>query len=364
MRRYLRTGKSPRGQQGFAMFELVLAIMIASILGVWAASAWMRQVEDAGAQATGAWMLGVKKGVDQMIKRQSDSLTGIADLTGADFHYQDVWRPTITELIQAGHLPQGFPHQPPTRYHVAIRVFEPVGDCLGKGCKIEALTYARPEGLRAAAEASDTTRIGKIIQALEGSGASAHPLKPDRLRGAQVDLPNPPAPDMASLPPGSIVARSFYDSSLLAHFIRQKDKRETRLEAPLSVKESIASDGNLQAGAGILAGGRISSGEYLQVQGQATNGGPCDAEGLIGREFQGGLTVCTKGRWQGSGSRFGGVFTLHGMYGCDPVRLRSNMTNPLTGWCTCPESFYPVQISSWALSAGDDVQAQSFVCLK
>lgn len=349
-------------QHGFAMFELVLAIMISTLLGIWAASAWMRQVDDAAAQATGVWLLGVKKGVDQMLRRQSDGLMGITEPRSGDFQFQDVWRPTVSELIQAGHLPRGFSLRPPLRYEVAIRVLPPVGDCHGQGCKIEALVYAQPVGV-ASEEAADLSRIGKILMALEGFGASVHPLKTGLIKGPQVDLSNPPLPDMPALIPGSIIALGFYDSSLLSRFVRQNDRRDTHLEAPLFVKEGITVQGQIHA-ADVSAKRRLSAGEYLQIQGQATEQAACEAEGLVGRGGEGQLLVCTKGRWVGSGGRFGGVYTWHDMYGCLPEARDILMINPVTGWCNCPSQYLPVQISTWNRAHEPHDKIRTYICLR
>ena len=361
--RFVRAPSVPlRRQRGFAMFELVLAIMISTLLGIWAASAWMRQVDDAAAQATGVWLLGVKKAVDQMLRRQSDSLTGIAQARPGDFQFQDVWRPTVSELIQAGHLPKGFTLQPPLRYEVGIRVLTPVGDCHDQGCKIEALIYAQPVGV-ASEEATDLSRMGKILMALEGFGASVHPYRPAHLKGPQVDLSNPPLPDMPGLLPGSIIALGFYDSSLLARFVRQNDRRDTHLEAPLFVKDGVTAQGQIQA-AGVSVKGRVSAGEYLQLQGQATEQTACEPEGLVARGGEGQLLVCTNGRWVGSGGRFGGVYTWHDMYGCLPEARDIQMVNPVTGWCNCPSGYQSLQISTWNRSNEPYDKIRSYICLR
>ena len=43
--------KAFKRQSGFALLELIVAMLLASLLALWGASAWMQQAEDASAQA-------------------------------------------------------------------------------------------------------------------------------------------------------------------------------------------------------------------------------------------------------------------------------------------------------------------------
>lgn len=349
-------------QGGFAIFELVFVIMVATLIGVWGASAWMRQIDDATAQATGVWLLNVKKAVDQMLKRESDVLTGIVDARPGEFRYRDTWHPTIGELIQAGHLPKGFTLKPPLGFEIGIRVLTPQGDCHEQGCKIEAWVFAQPSNTQPEV-ASDLTRLGKILMAMEGSGASVHPFVPDRIKGAQLDVSNPPWPEMPKLPVGSVVALSFYDSTLQTRYVRQNDKRHTHLESSLTVREKLVAQGQIQSGS-LDVKGRLTAGEYLQLQGQATEQSPCEPDGLVARGQDGELLVCSNGRWGMSGGRFGGAYIWHGMYGCMTSGSEVPMINPLTGWCNCPKGYQAMQISSWQRNLDEYDRVRTFICLR
>ncbi len=350
-------------QRGFALFELVLAIALASLIGVWTATSWIKQVEDAAAQGTGIWLLTVKKAMDQMLSRQADAMTGIAPARAGAGDYADLWRPTVAELIAAGHLPAGFALKPPLTYDVAIRVFAPVGDCEQIGCRIDALIHAQPNH-SARTGALDTNRLGMILNALEGAGASVHPLRSDRIRGALVDLPNPAFADMPQLLPGSIAVLSFYDSSTFAQFIRQDDKRDARLKGQLNVQQGITSESDIRSSAGLRAAGRISAGEFLHMNGVAQEATACDTEGLIGRNASGELLTCHQGRWLGGGSKFGGVFSIHGTYGCPKNLLDATLVNPLTGGCHCPPGFQSVEISRWKRAFVDIEEFRTYICIR
>ncbi len=355
--------KSLRRERGFALFELVLAIAMASLIGVWAASSWIRQVDDVAAQATGVWLLTVKKAMDQMLSRQSDWITGIRPSMPGAGDYADLWQPRVAELINAGHLPKGFALKPPLPYQIAINVFAPVGDCAQIGCRVDALIHARP--LQADhAGAVDTNRLGQILTALAGVGASVHPLRPERIKGAIVDMANPPHSGMTPLPAGSIVALSFYDSAQFAQFVRRDDKRDTALAGKLNVKSVISSAAGLTTSAGVHAQGRVSAGEFLQLGGIASASAPCETEGLIARNTVGELMTCHAGRWQSSGSRFGGTFSLHSRLNCHFRDWDITMVNPVTGRCDCPAGFEPFPISRWKYQSEEYDEFRTFICMR
>ena len=350
-------------EQGFALFELVLAIFLASLVATWAASVWMRHAEDALAQATGVWLTTVHNAMNQMLRRQSDFMSGLTVERTDAAHYVHLLAPTVTELMRAGHLPKGFAPVPPIPYQVSIRIAAPEGDCGNMGCRLEALTIAQPE-IRQLAEAGDVTRIGKILAAMQGVGASVHPFAPDRIKGPGIELPNPPHGQSKALPVGTILTKSFYDSSKFAHLIRREDRRDTGLEGRLDVKKGISSRGEIRAKSGLLSEGRVTAGEFLQLHGVASAEQVCDAQGLVARSSSGDLMTCHAGRWRSAGSRFGGVYSWHSFHGCGEVGYQAALSNPLTGGCFCPVGFNPVQISRWKGETSDIDEFRTYICLR
>ena len=365
--------RDTKPEGGFALLELIIAMALASLLALWGGSFWMQQAEDAAAQSTGIWLLTLKKAVDQMLVRQADLLVGIVQPEPGGSGYRDIWHPTIAELIAAGHLSTGFPSRPALGYEARVRVFTPQGACLTRGCKIEALVWAQPVAgqLRLA---NDTNRLGKLLTALEGQGASVHPFLPKRIKGAIVDRPNPPSAELAPLPIGTIAALSFYDSTQYAHFVRQNDLRDTVLKGKLEVAQEIRTPADVVVGAALRAGTRISAGEYLQVGALAAEGNACEATGLIGRGEDGNLLACHQGRWQLSGASFGGVFLTHSWRSCHGNRHLAeflfwnqsdvSMVNPKTGQCNCPAGFSPMLLAAWGFKGQESGEYRSFLCLR
>ncbi|MFT4464717.1 MAG: shufflon system plasmid conjugative transfer pilus tip adhesin PilV [Sodalis sp. (in: enterobacteria)] len=65
--------------------------------------------------------------------------------------------------------------------------------------------------------------------------------------------------------------------------------------------KSIYTSGELKGGR-VRADGRLSTGEYLQLDGTAQPGAGCGPNGLVGRTSEGALLSCTNGRWTSGGS--------------------------------------------------------------
>lgn len=344
-------------QCGFSLFEMIVVTALTSLIGVWSATTWVQQSEDAASEAMGRWLITVKESVDQMLVRQADFLTGLSVQGSGSRGYQNIWRPSLSELAGAGHLSKGFSLRAPLGYDVSINVLKPHGLCLTQGCKLEALTIATPQPSQVH-QASTMTRIGKILASFKGHGASVTQLSPERVRGPTVDLPNPPEPDMSQLPIGSIVLQSFFDSSAQASFLRQGELRDVKLGANLNVT------GGLSTGGALYAAGRISSSEHLQLAAVAQQGSACEGEGLIAQSSTKGLLVCQAGVWQTS-TKIGGGHYIDSIHAYCNSRLEIGVDrrNPLTGDCSCPEGYNPQLISVWRYPFHSDNEFYTYLCL-
>lgn len=310
-------------QRGFSLIEMIVVMLLTSLLGVWGASAWVQQSEDVASASMGVWLLSLTEGVDQMLIRQADVLTGILAPAHNTPTYANIWQPTLSELRAAGHLASGFPLQAPLAYDVSVSVLAPVGACLTVGCKIEALVFAIPKE-RDAQASSHINRIGKVLEALPGRGASVTTLSPLRIRGATIDLPNTPFEGKGLLPVGAIVLQSFYDATASAAFLRQADQRDVHLKANLRVE------------------GKISSGGHLQIGSVANPGEACESQGLIAQSSATGLLVCQGGVWQNAVKQEGGFFVMNNYGDCkDHDRWSVASLNPRTDECGCPKGFRP-----------------------
>lgn len=350
-------------QRGFTLIELTIVIAIATLAVTWGATTWMRMADDAAALATGRWLLTVKNAVDQMLIRQADVIGGISVPKPGAFTYSDIMNPSVGELISAGHLPTGFPVLPPLDFSVSVHVLAPQGDCDQTGCRIEALTIARPVR-QGEPRAGDITRLAAILTGLEGFGLSVHPLFPGQFRGALAGFGNPPSASVPSLPVGSVGGFSVFDTTQHAQFVRHNDVRDTALRGDLSVRRDISTRAGLRAGTAIQAAGRVTAGEFLQVQGIGAEGHACDADGLVSRSSDGQLLMCHAGSWRSTGAGFGGAFGLDGVMGCEFPVYRDIMVNPKTGSCNCPPGFTAFEVSRSELDGHPRHSFRSFVCIR
>lgn len=365
----------PQHQRGFSLFEFIVAIVLTSLVGVWSATTWVQQSEDASSEAMGRWLMTVKESVDQMLIRRADSLAGLSSSDQDSVVYQDPWHPRLDELVRAGHLATGFSLRPPLGYDVRIRVLKPAGLCLTLGCKLEVLTIAIPEASESD-QASHVTRLGKILASLGGQGASVTHLLPRQVRGPMVQLPNPPVADMAALPIGSILLRSFHDTSAQVSFLRQNEKRDVQLGGSLDVAGQFSAQGNIAAKGSfssvggvstqgdITASGKISTTGYLQLGALAKQGEGCHTGGLLAQSKAGGLLVCQGGVWQSSSKSGGGYYIYREGFPCDERdEIKLNRRNPVTGACNCPAGYTPVLISIWRLYTAPDNNLYTYLCV-
>lgn len=87
-------------------------------------------------------------------------------------------------------------------------------------------------------------------------------------------------------------------------------KGNTTVNGLFRVNNAITSTGNITSsgqvqGASLVATGRTTVGEFLQLNKVATLNAACSPNGLIGRTSTGSLLSCVNGKWSGVG---GGYF--------------------------------------------------------
>ncbi|HGC4568683.1 TPA: shufflon system plasmid conjugative transfer pilus tip adhesin PilV [Escherichia coli] len=82
--------------------------------------------------------------------------------------------------------------------------------------------------------------------------------------------------------------------------------------------KGITTEGELKggkvSGGTVRSEGRLSTGEYLQLEKTATAGTSCSPDGLVGRDSKGAILSCQSGVWQNSDKKE--RFTVSGWNGC------------------------------------------------
>ncbi|EFN5809177.1 shufflon system plasmid conjugative transfer pilus tip adhesin PilV [Escherichia coli] len=82
--------------------------------------------------------------------------------------------------------------------------------------------------------------------------------------------------------------------------------------------KGITTEGELKggkvSGGTVRSEGRLSTGEYLQLDKTATAGTSCSPDGLVGRDSTGAILSCQSGSWKGNKEKE--HFTVYGTSGC------------------------------------------------
>jgi len=331
---------NPIFERGFALLELAFAAAAASLVAVWAASALANRVDDAAAQSTGRWLLGVRQAVDRMLVQDYDILA--AGLPDSDAGYADRYAPTLAELKAHGHLPSSFPERPPLGGGAVIRVLRDA--CPGVQCRVHALVHTLAPVRKPGVGGVDPALIGGVVQAAGGYGGAVYGWDAGRVRGALFDLPNP-LPGQAALPEGTVAAYAGLDAAGFERFVRMRDLRDPDLQGNLTVS------------------GDVSAGGYLQVGALAQAGAACESPGQVARDAQGGLLSCRAGQWRGGADGgFGGAYAMNSIYGCKHYTGAST-ANPRTGDCSCPSGYAAVIVSAGGKWLDTEGWTTGYVCV-
>ncbi|MEI2416108.1 shufflon system plasmid conjugative transfer pilus tip adhesin PilV [Orrella sp. JC864] len=377
-----RAGRSGarRAPRGFALIELTLAAALLSLAAIWAAGAWERRIEDAGAQALARWLLAIEAAARPALAQMEQHARGQAAgplptaLSGGV---------TVAGLKQLGYLDAGFPERSAWNDGASIQVLQGQS-CPGPACAMDLLIHTGV-GSGAADPGRRADRVGAVLLAAQGKAGAVHAHDPGRVRGAVFNLPNPPSAQAAPLAPGSIAVLVAGSAPYDDPYVRRRDTRDPALQGALSVAGQAnfgagallqgdlqvrggaalggwaSVQGGLTAGGTLTGQGRVVAHEFLQVGGIAAAGTGCSPAGLIARDAAGGLLGCSGGVWAAQDGGFGGSYVVNNVRGC----IHPDLVNPRTGGCSCPAGYQAQWISQWAPGPYDDgVFLRTYICLR
>lgn len=336
-------------QRGFAMLELIVAAIIATLLAVWAGNTLVNKINDASAQASAVWMLAVKKSVHGYIQRHAGALAQAAD-TGAlsQEGYVDWGAPTLSELKADGLLSPGFPEFVSPGAGATIRVMRR-GSCPGPSCRIEALVHSKQPFLLAENHQVDEQMIAQWIMAAQGWGGSVSGTKPHLVRGTAFEMPNPPASGPALLA-GTVALAITSEQLGYLDFLRVGDIRDPDFQGKATVKGDISTKGSLHAQ------------QYLHVGAQANLYESCADNSAVAREVNGGLLVCRDNVWRPSSRVGSGGYSFNMLYGCR-TRTNTSTENPVTGACSCPGQSVPILIADSGPQVFPEGRTMGYLCV-
>jgi hypothetical protein len=380
-----------RAQPGFALLELCIAMALATLLAAWAANTLMRQVRDAAAQADGVWLAEIRRALEQMMAQHFEALAAGAaprDAAGRAL-YADPLAPRIDELRAGKHLPVAFPERGSLGLRARTRIVRAPA-CPGDHCRLDAIAYTEAPVWRPGSREPDFTAIAALVMAMGGYGGSVAAAAPQRFRGANFQMPNPPDPAMAPLPPGTVAAWAGYDTAAYHRFLRVQDPRDPDLRGPLSVAGpvhaagplavggtvqaagslTVAGDmaagghlavtGGIRSGGVLSAAGGLSTGGAADIQGDLHAGGAlrvdrhldlaptaaenqgCARPGLFASDNEGRLLGCRGGAWSADDSGFGGAFVVR--YNTCIARSGRVQFDTRSRLCQCPPPYIALEV--------------------
>ncbi|WP_072171017.1 type II secretion system protein [Trabulsiella odontotermitis] len=154
------------------------------------------------------------------------------------------------------------------------------------------------------------------------------------------------------------------------------------LKGAVTVNNAITASGNITSsgqvkGATVASTGRMTTGEFLQINGTATAGAACSPNGLIGKNSQGQLLSCAVGVWKSTSGGGSGFFTVKGIAISDAVAningrkysaintswIRQCVAaNNKTGSCSCPNSTDTMYVTGFTKDGADDPYYVSVAC--
>lgn len=337
-----------RKQQGFALLELTVVAVLATLLAVWASHTLVNRIGDASAQAHAVWMLAIKKSVHGYIQTYAGALMR-AEHAGAmsPQGYADWAAPRLSELKAGSLLSAGFPE---TAFPggASVRLTRH-GDCPGDTCRIEALVYGNKPFLLSAGSQVDEQMVAQWLMAAQGWGGSVSHARPGVISGPAFEVPNPPASG-AALPPGTVALAITSEQLNHLDFLRVGDTRDPAFEGSASIKGNVSTQSDLHVG------------QYLHLGGQARMQDSCSDDTAVARDINGGLLVCRGGTWNGVSRTGGGGYSVNEIYGC-ATRAGATTQNPVTRACSCPGATASVLIADSGPQAFPEGRTLGYLCV-
>lgn len=317
MKRHRHQGR----QRGYALLELALVLLIASLIAVFGARTLANRLDDAQAQSAAAWMESIHKALLSYVRLHGPAIQeAVSPAALAAQGFMDWRAPTLAELKHAGILSVGMPEATRLTGMARLNVWRR-GACPGDGCVVEGLVHGERPLRTAAGDQVDEAMVAQWLLAAKGEGAAVHARDPERIRGAAFAFSSS-LPDGLTLPVGTVGMAVTAAHQALWSFLRVGDPRNPDFQGPLSV-------------AGALHGGQDATlGGMLVLGATALDGQGCAVENAVAHEDHGGLLVCRQGRWRSS-SRMAGGYSYNFPHGCQ-LSDGKRSGNPITGSCSCP----------------------------
>lgn len=340
--------------QGYALFEVLVTWVVTTAMAVWGVNAWVNQAQESAAEATSAWLWGVKQAMDHAVldaRNQIHLTQGKIDLAQVNLPQ------SLLALKNAGHLARDYPVNPPLPYSFSIRSVQDSVRCEDDQCALNVLMALEPT-----ADLGSTyplwSQASVMLMALKGQGLAVWHRFPNRLVGAQHQGSNPP--DSGS--PYKLGSVAVMSRVLMRAppFVRLNESRSVSLSGPVTFSDPV----------------KFKQG--LVIDAQQMTDTPCQTLGQVVRRAKGGLLVCENGQWRAVGD---GLFNklkplnyqacrssiplnpyLEFVMTITPFNFKAPAPAP-PGDCHCNEGFRPVLAHSAHADPHGASVKNGFVCV-
>lgn len=335
---------SMNSQQGFALLELAVVLLVATLAAVFAADRLAQDARDVAAEAHAAWMTSLRSAAQRYVELHGLVLAEEGDAARVE-GFADAFEPTVAELREAGFLSPGFPARGARGLGGRVLLIRGAG-CPTGLCPIEALVHSDGPLARDASGGHDSSMVAHWLGVSMGQGGAVMPGRPHVISGAAFSFPNPPAAGMAALPVGTVAMSVTTEQLANLAYLRVEDRRDPRFQGSASIA------GDLSAGAALQVHG------HIRIASQARARTPCDMAGAIVREQNGGLLVCREGLWRSAGGSGGGGYSINSLAGCVAAAA-----NPVTGNCSCPAEHMAVRIADSTSAVSSEGRTRGYICV-
>lgn len=294
-------------KQHGAIMLIELAIVTTIAIAMASGQLWVKrqQMLSALRAAQGTLLSNIGHGYNQYIIHHYSALLNGQSIPGIT----DPYAPTIDELKASGDLDARFSSTSLFgSLPYAATIFRSPIDCTPPACNISGLVYIN--GSITDPSTGMPQPLGDALLALGGDGAFSDRITPNTLNGLNEGWSSPNPVGHA---PSVLAMRIGYGTSGFAQFVRKDGS--IPMEGDLNFQGTDGIQHNINHAHlvnaemvntktvktnDLNAGGRIRAGEYIQIDGLASDGEHCSQNGLLGQDGSGLLLSCQSGVWQSS----------------------------------------------------------------
>jgi prepilin-type N-terminal cleavage/methylation domain-containing protein len=229
-------------QYGYTLIELAVALIIISVLSIYAAKKLIQDTDDASAAATGAYVVTAAAGLERyVIINYAELINRTPVVKGVS----NPLAPTMAELKTILRLPSNFPAFAPNQQQVQFDIDRSEG-CLNaspSATPISSCVLLPSACLTAPLKVRGIYRDDLVTQAvmtMQGHGGRSRVEAPATIRGASFSVRNP----VNKTPVGILCAANTVDAALYDQFLKFADARDPMFRGDVSIA------GDLKVGKG------------------------------------------------------------------------------------------------------------------